>query len=396
MRLKKGTIRWLAATMLAGWLAGSAAWAGNEDLERCGECHEYAWRTFRRDLHGAATLAGDRAMPTCLTCHGSKAIAVPLNLKSSNPDFGELSRTEQARANSFRRCYPCHPLLKSNPWLAQGKVAFHQDLSLLAPLEYSKFPFFWRYFPGKVAWAVRAFFLLLAAGLFGLALIYLTALWSRLLRSPEAAAQPEDPFPSAMRRTALVVVTLALALTLTALPLLWPDLVLSAPIVVLFGSASVLRQVHQVLGLISALLLLGWLWKVSREIVSLAAFRRMGRMILALLSPRTLWAITSVPAPGEEDLFRVSSGDLFSLLIFPALLVALAGGWLWWDRASLALLPKWALDSLLAAHGLGGLLVFIWVVFIYGGLVLLRPWLLREARPARVAASVPEKADALE
>jgi hypothetical protein len=388
MRLKKGTIRRLAAVMLAGWLAGSAAWAGNEDLERCGQCHEYAWRTFRQDLHGAAALAGDRAMPTCLTCHGSKAIAVPLNLKSSNP--------EQARANSFRRCSPCHPLLKSNPWLAQGKVAFHQDLSLLAPLEYSKFPFFWRYFPGKVAWAARAFFLLLFAGLFGLALIYLTALWSRLLRSPEAAVQLEEPFPSSMRRTALVVVTLALALTLTALPLLWPDLVLSAPIVVLFGSASVLRQVHQLLGLISALLLLGWFWKVRQEVVSLAAFRRMGRMILALLSPRTLWANASAPAPGEEDLFRVSAGDLFSLLIFPALLVALAGGWLWWDRASLALLPKWALDSLLVAHGIGGLLVFIWVVFIYGGLVLLRPWLLREARPARVAASVPEKSDAVE
>jgi hypothetical protein len=49
--------------MLAGWLAGSAAWAGNENLERCGQCHEYAWRTFRQDLHGAAALAGDRAEP---------------------------------------------------------------------------------------------------------------------------------------------------------------------------------------------------------------------------------------------------------------------------------------------------------------------------------------------
>ena len=70
----------------AGLLLSSPAGAGRNDLERCGQCHEYAWHTFAQDFHGAAALAGDDEMPTCLSCHGSKAIVAPINRKNPNLD----------------------------------------------------------------------------------------------------------------------------------------------------------------------------------------------------------------------------------------------------------------------------------------------------------------------
>lgn len=378
----------VSALLAAVWPGGAVTRSvGKDDLERCGVCHRYAWRTYRSDLHGIAARAGDRSMPTCITCHGSKAIAIPLILKNQTP--------EQARTKSFACCLPCHPALQDNPRLARHLVAFHQDLRLSAPREYANFISFWRYFPGKAAWATRWFLVLAAGALGALLLFYLLALWSRLIRCPDLAAATQATPPAGRRRVAWAVLVMTLALTLTGLTLLWSDGVMSPPLWALFGSPMVLRQMHQALGLAFVVLLLVWLAGTRQQVASGAPFLRLGRMLFALKSPRTLLAVNPTLIPKEQELFQISSSDLFSLLLLPGFLVAWAGVCLAWDRVSLALLPKWGFDSLLWAHAWGGIMLLLWSGFVYGGLVLVQPWLARQAKSA-LPRPVGEKADARE
>jgi len=382
---RRGRKGWLWAGVLVLGLLGVRAGAGEEDLRRCGRCHAFAWITYSQEFHGAAGLRGDPRMPTCLTCHGSKSIVRPINLKSPEP--------EKARTNSFKLCKPCHPALGSNPRLAAGLVAYHQDLSLLGPLEYAGFPRFWRHFPGKPAWALRSGNLLAVIFLTGLALIHLTLLWARLFQKPEAGLDfPESP-PASISGPALGVVILVFGLTLTAWPLLWPENILSDQIAALFGSALLLRQTHKALGLILVLLLFRLIWRQKGEIEFLAPLFRVGRMLAGLKSGRRLLKPTPLAPAGDEALFRLEPRDVLNLLLLPASLVAVAGGLLWSENLSLRYFPKWALDALLAGHGIGGLALFVWVVDIHFGLGVLRPWLSRLAQTSLTPKEKPDAAN---
>ena len=374
---------WLKAALGAGLLLSAVAWAGNEDLERCGQCHEYAWHTFRQDFHGAAALAGDREMPTCLTCHGSKAIPAPINRK--NPDATD------ARDNSYKLCRPCHPALGVNPWLASGLVAYHQDLSLLSPLDYPNAASFWLYFPGKVAWALRTWNLLVAGILAALCAIYLILLWVRLARAPQGGSLP--PAEVSTSRAAASVVLLVTGLVLTAWPALWPGNILSAPLIRLFGSGTLLRKTHEVLGLILVLLLLRWLWQQWGRIELLAPFRRIGRMLAGLGAIRQLAEAGPDETPPRTGLFRLETPEVLNLLLLPAGLVALAGGWLWAESWSLSFLPKWALDGLAVGHAFGGLILAVWVAYAHLGLGILRPWLSRPGDSVPASGPAAEKPD---
>jgi hypothetical protein len=375
---------WLKAAVIAGLLLSAVAWAGNEDLERCGQCHEHAWLTFRQDFHGAAALAGDHRMPTCLSCHGSKAIMPPLGRKNSD--------LADARAKSFKLCRPCHPALGSNAWLASGQVAYHQDLSLLSPFNYPNFPTFWSYFPGKAAWAVRAV-LWLAAGFMSLLCgCYLVLLWVRLARAPEDLNPVPQPAASSSRAAAWVVLLTA-GLVLTAAPALWPDSLLSGAILKMVGSGAWLRKIHQLLGLIFVLLMLGWLLRPGRRIELLAPLRRIGRMVIGLAAIRRLAEAGPSETALRAGLFRLEAEDALNLLLLPAGLVALAGGWLWAESWSLSFLPKWALDGLAVGHAFGGLVLAVWVAYNYLGLGILRPGLTRLLHSAPAAGVAAEKPD---
>jgi len=376
---------WLKAAVGAGLLLSAVAQAGNEDLERCGQCHEYAWRTFRQDFHGAAALAGDGKMPTCLSCHGSKAITPPINRKNPDPT--------DARNQSFKLCRPCHPALGSNPWLGSGQVAYHQDLSLLSPLDYGNFSAFWLYFPGKVAWALRACLLLVAALVAALCGCYLVLLWVRLARAPEDFS-PLSPSPASTSRAAAWVALLVAGLVLTAWPVLWPESLLSASLLKLVGSSTWLRKTHQLLGLILVLLMLRRLVQPGGRIELLAPFRRFGRMAAGLAAIRQLAEASPAEPALRAGLFRLEAQDVQNLLLLPAGLVALAGAWLWAESWSMSFLPKWALDGLAVGHALGGLILAIWVAYAHLGLGILRRGLTRLVHSVPAACVTAEKPDA--
>lgn len=45
--------------------------------ETCGDCHKIAYSEYAQSVHGAALLAGDENVPTCVTCHGVHGIQHP-------------------------------------------------------------------------------------------------------------------------------------------------------------------------------------------------------------------------------------------------------------------------------------------------------------------------------
>ena len=272
-------------------------------------------------------------------------------------------------------------------------MAYHQDLSLLAPWDYPTFSAFWTYFPGKVAWALRTGLLLVAGLLAALCACYMVLLWVRVAREPADLGPLSPPGPSPLRPAACGFLLIA-GLGLTAWPILWPGNILSVLIIKLFPSGSWLRQTHEFFGLILVLLMLRWILAHGGRIELLAPIRRAGRMLVGLGAIRRLAESPPDETPARAGLFRLEAADVLNLLLLPAGLVALAGGWLWAESWSFRFLPKWALDGLAVGHAFGGLILLIWVGYTHFGLGILRHGLRRLARSVPEDGLASEKPDA--
>lgn len=130
-----------------GLNASSDSMLQSAAVDRCGECHEDARRTFMNSYHGRATNLGSKASASCANCHGGHNI-LPKSDEASLVAANNLEKTcgechEHARPGFVK--YDAHPdplNFKRNPYIFASFVFMNSILGMTL-LVFGAHTFFW-------------------------------------------------------------------------------------------------------------------------------------------------------------------------------------------------------------------------------------------------------------
>ncbi len=211
----------------------------------CGNCHEEQFKTYKDTFHGRITTLGYAYTAKCFDCHGSHQIQRVDDPKSKvYPD------------NRMKTCQSCHNAKKGLPEVPTGFASFQPHGH---PHDFSRYPQIWIAFQMMTGLLVGTF-----------AFFWLhTALWFyREYKERKArAGKPHirlDEVPVALHgkhiqrfsltwRTAHLIFALSLmVLTLTGMPLFYPDVAWAPSIMKMLGGPRTAGVIHRVAAVIFA------------------------------------------------------------------------------------------------------------------------------------------------
>jgi cytochrome b subunit of formate dehydrogenase len=214
----------------------------------CGSCHERAYATYKGTYHGQITTLGYAYTAKCFDCHGSHDIA-----KISDPT------SKMHLDNRLETCQECHSGKKKIPLATAGFVSFSPHGT---SDDLSKYP---------QIWVANKIMIQLLLGTFGFFWLH-TLLWfyrefkERQQRKSQPHVKleglPEIPakfqgkhFQRFSRIWRIAHLTFALSLmtlTLTGIPLFYPQSPWSQPLMTLLNGPQTAGLIHRVAAVIFA------------------------------------------------------------------------------------------------------------------------------------------------
>jgi len=214
----------------------------------CGDCHEKQYETYKATYHGQINTLGYGNTAKCYDCHGSHGI-----LDTSEPESTVHSD------NRLKTCRECHSGKKQIPLAPAGYATFqpHGD-----PWDFERYP---------QMWIANQLMIQLLIGTFGFFWLH-TLLWfyreykdrkeGKTRPHVKVDAAPEVPEKlrgkhflrfSATWRAAHITFALSLMiLTLTGIPLFYPEAPWAAPLMRALGGPEVAGIIHRVNAVIFA------------------------------------------------------------------------------------------------------------------------------------------------
>jgi len=225
--------------------------------QSCGSCHKENLKSYKATYHGQISTLGYAYTAKCFDCHGSHGI-----LKVDDP------KSKVHPDNRMKTCKECHNGKKD---LADAPAGFSSFQPHGHSGDFKRYPQIW------IAWQMMV---QLLVGTFAFFWLH-TLLWfyreykDRKVRSTQPHIKPEA-VPAALQgkhvkrfspvwRIAHLVFALSLmTLTLTGIPLFYPDAPWAAPLMTALGGPHIAGTIHRVNAVIFAgvffwhLFYLGW------------------------------------------------------------------------------------------------------------------------------------------
>ena len=211
----------------------------------CGSCHEENFKSYKATYHGKITTLGYAYTAKCYDCHGSHGI-----LKAKDP--GSMVHAD----NRMKTCRECHNGKKD---LADAPAGFASFQPHATVNDFDRYPQTW------VAWQIMV---QLLVGTFGFFWLH-TALWFfREYKERKQAGNERrvmaDALPANLKgkhiqrftpiwRIAHLTFAVSLmVLTLTGMPLFYPDVAWAPVIMAALGGPGVAGWIHRVSAIIFA------------------------------------------------------------------------------------------------------------------------------------------------
>jgi len=211
----------------------------------CGNCHKQELQTYKETFHGSITTLGYTYTAKCYNCHGSHQIK-----RVSDPE------SSVHPANRMQTCQQCHNAKKGLPDVPKGFASFEPHGN---PHDFKRYPQIWAAFQLMTG---------LLLGTFAFFWLH-TALWFyREYKERKARGGDEhirvDEVPAPLRqkhvqrftpvwRIAHLVFALSLmTLTLTGMPLFYPDVPWAPVIMNMLGGPKVAGIIHRTAAVIFA------------------------------------------------------------------------------------------------------------------------------------------------
>ena len=213
---------------------------------QCGECHAKQFETYKDTFHGKVSTLGYAYTAKCFDCHGSHDIVRVANPESKvHPD------------NRLETCRSCHNPKKGLPDVSKGFASFqpHAD-----PHDFGRYPQVW------AAWQLMSGLLIGTFGFFWLhTILWFYREWKERkarggghqhVRIDEVPAQLHGKqyqrFSATWRVAHLMFALSLMVLTLTGMPLFYPDVPWAPAIMKFFGGPQVTGVIHRTAAVIFA------------------------------------------------------------------------------------------------------------------------------------------------
>ena len=213
---------------------------------QCGECHTKQFETYKDTFHGKVSTLGYAYTAKCFDCHGSHDIVRVENPESkAHPD------------NRLETCRSCHNPKKGLPDVSAGFASFqpHAD-----PGDFNRYPQVW------AAWQLMSGLLIGTFGFFWLhTILWFYREWKERkarggghqhVRIDEVPAQLHGKqyqrFTATWRVAHLLFALSLMVLTLTGMPLFYPDVPWAPAIMKFFGGPQVTGVIHRTAAVIFA------------------------------------------------------------------------------------------------------------------------------------------------
>ncbi|NKE67186.1 cytochrome C [Ramlibacter sp. RBP-2] len=213
---------------------------------QCGECHTKQFETYKDTFHGKVSTLGYAYTAKCFDCHGSHDIVRVDNPESkAHPD------------NRLETCRSCHNPKKGLPDVSKGFASFqpHADAG-----DFNRYPQVW------AAWQLMSGLLIGTFGFFWLhTILWFYREWKERkarggghqhVRIDEVPAQLHGKqyqrFTATWRVAHLLFALSLMVLTLTGMPLFYPDVPWAPAIMKFFGGPQVTGVIHRTAAVIFA------------------------------------------------------------------------------------------------------------------------------------------------
>jgi cytochrome b subunit of formate dehydrogenase len=211
----------------------------------CGNCHKAQLETYKETFHGSINTLGYSYTAKCYDCHGSHQILRVNDPKSSvHPD------------NRLKTCATCHNPKKGLPEAPAGFVSFQPHGN---PHDFHRFP---------QIWVANQMMIGLLVGTFAFFWLH-TLLWfyregkERKARNGQPHVRLDDVPPALQgkhvvrfsrtwRAAHLLFAVSLMVLTLTGMPLFYPDVPWAAAIMKLLGGPKVAGVIHRTAAVVFA------------------------------------------------------------------------------------------------------------------------------------------------
>lgn len=329
----------------------------------CGSCHEANFKSYKATYHGQISTLGYAYTAKCFNCHGSHDI-----LNVDDP------KSKVHADNRMKTCRQCHNGKKD---LADAPPGFATFQPHGHPGDFSRYP---------QVWVAYQMMIGLLVGTFGFFWLH-TALWfyreykerrsgAAAGKLVDASALPEhlrgrhmQRFSATWRIAHLIFALSLMILTLTGMPLFYPDAPWAAAIMRGLGGPHMAGLIHRVNAVIFAGVFfwhLGYVaWRVGRDWkhfrlfgpTSLIPGLQDGKDMLAMFK----WFVGKGPRPVFDRWTYWEKFDYWAPF-WGVTIIGVSGLLMWMSNTTGQFLPGWVFNVAAIFHGEEA---FLAVVFLF-------------------------------
>ena len=328
----------------------------------CGSCHEDKLKSYKDTFHGRISALGYTYTAKCYDCHGSHQV-----LKVSDP------KAKMHPDNLLKTCRECHNAKKGLADVPAGFVSYQPHGNAH---DFKRYPEIW------ISWQIMV---QLLVGTFGFFWLH-TALWfyrefkerkeTAKQRRVKAEAVPEHLKGKHVKRFSrtwrIAHITFALSLmvlTLTGMPLFYPDVAWAPIIMTALGGPHTAGIIHRVAAVIFAGVffwhLFYMVWGISRDWKNFQVFGpnslvpnlQDGKDMLAMFR----WFFGLGPRPKFDRWTYWEKFDYWAPF-WGVTIIGVSGLVMWFPQVFGAFLPGWVFNVAAIFHGEEA---FLAVVFLF-------------------------------
>ncbi len=329
---------------------------------QCGSCHEANYKSYKATYHGQISTLGYAYTAKCYNCHGSHEI-----LKVGDP------KSMVSADNRMKTCRACHNGKKGVGEAPAGYATFQPHGHVH---DFDRYPQIW------IAWQIMV---QLLVGTFAFFWLH-TALWfyreyqDRKQRSTQPRVMAEAlpahlqgkhvrRFSATWRAAHLLFALSLMLLTLTGIPLFYPEAPWARPLMSLLGGPQVAGTIHRVNAVIFAGVFFWHLfyivWKIARDWKNFRFFGpnsmipnlQDGRDMLAMFK----WFFGKGPRPTFDRWTYWEKFDYWAPF-WGVTIIGVSGLVMWLPSVFGAFLPGWVFNVAAIFHAEEA---FLAVVFLF-------------------------------
>jgi cytochrome b subunit of formate dehydrogenase len=333
--------------------------------QSCGNCHEQRYESYKQTYHGQINTLGFANTGKCFDCHGSHGIQ-PVD----NPE------SKVNEKNRLKTCRQCHTPKKGLPEATPGFVTFAPHGTTDNFKEHPQI------------WLASKFMIGLLVGTFAFFWTH-TLLWfyreyqdrkARKMRPhvnvdelpAELKGKHYQRFPAVWRIAHLSFALSLMTLTLTGMPLFFPDAAWAPVVINALGGPKVAGLIHRyaatVFGIIFLWHLAYVLFKIGRDWKNFKIFGPHSMIpnwqdmkdIVAMFK----WFIGKAPRPVFERWTYWEKFDYWAPF-WGVTIIGVSGLMMWFPHVTAAYLPGWVFNVAMIFHGEEAILAVLFLFTVH-------------------------------